>query len=85
MEKYFTETILEKIDNIPNLYIAYFLFEGAVYSLVKRREPYKKTYFKDPTGLDNNIYNNNSSLVHNYSSKDPSSKKAENLNKNGKF
>jgi len=86
MEKYFCEKILEKIDNIANLYIAYFLFEGAVYGLIKRRDPYKKSNARDITGLDfNNINYANSSQQLNYN-EDNLNKRSEsnpNLGKNG--
>lgn len=56
MEKYFCDNILERINNLANLYIAYFLFEGAVYSLIKRRDPYKKSSYREMSlgGIDNN-------------------------------
>lgn len=87
MEKYFCETILEKIDNIPNLFIAYFLFEGAVYGLIKRRDPYKKSNFRDNMGLDfNNLNYGSSSQQFNYNIDETSNKRSDsniNLGKNG--
>lgn len=82
MEKYFCETILEKINNVPNLCIAYFLFEGAVYGLIKRRDPYKKSIVRDSMGLDLNY---NTSQQFNFNNEDNLNKITDNNNfaKNG--
>lgn len=82
MEKYFCENILERINNVPNLYIAYFLFEGAVYSLIKRRDPYKKSSYREMSlgGIENNSNMNYASSSMNLMNNNNSQGFNENVN-----
>jgi hypothetical protein len=66
IERYFNEEILPNVKNLSGLYTAFFLFEAAINSLIKRRDTLinKKTSNKENTifGLEkssNNLSNNN--------------------------
>lgn len=53
IERYFTDNILPGIKNESSLYMSFFLFESAIYSLIKRRDIYnnKKTMNRESTFL----------------------------------
>lgn len=63
IEKHFCDKILPNVQNISSLYVAFFLFESAIYSLIKRRDVYnsKKTMIRESSflGLDKSLNDNN--------------------------
>jgi len=80
IERYFNEELLPNVKTMSSLYTAFFLFEAAIYGLIKRRDTFtsKKIYNKENTNTIiafektsiNNVNNNiNKNNINNYNEK----------------